>query len=99
LTRVRGDRTRLRYLLCIKPPRKNAGGAIFDGGAGALPALEAARPDLAVAPNRSRNEFSSPAGGPHFARPPAPPIEWAEQARLLQATRASWPTANTSELR
>jgi hypothetical protein len=95
LTRVRGDRTRLRYFLGIKPPRKDARGAIFAGGAGVLRAPDAMRPDMAVAPNRSRNEFLLPGGRPDRARPPAPPIEWAEQDPLLPATRVSWPTANT----
>jgi hypothetical protein len=95
LTRVRGDRTRLRYLSCIKPPRKDVGGAILDGGPGPLRALDAVRPDMAVAPKRSRNEFLWPAGSPHFARPPAPPAARAEQAPLLEETRPSWPTANT----
>src|ERR1700675_4526238 len=70
LTRVLGDRTRLRYFSYIKSPR-NGAVAIFNGGAGALRALDAARSDFAFVSRRSRNEFFLPATRAHFALAPA----------------------------
>ena len=99
MTRVLGDRTRLRYFSYIKSPR-NGAVAIFNGGAGALRALDAARSDLAFVSRRSRNEFFLPATRAHFALAPALPIEWAEpfeaqdkQAPPLQVKAHGFDTA------